>query len=445
MLTDTDYKAMLQRVGIEELSSMQQAALEAGRSRKDVVLLSPTGSGKTLACLLPMAEGLSPVAASLQAVVLQPSRELAEQSEGLFRQLKTGLRSMCVCGGHSVRDEVARFRDYLPQVIFATPGRLCDHMLRGNVELSEVRWLVMDEFDKCLELGFETDIRTLLRHIPAAARKWLSSATRSERIADYFSEDSALVLEYGKEGQDALSNIRQFRLQVADDADKLQALERLLRNVGRTPTIVFAATRERAVQVYNRLHTKIPAMEIYHGGMEQQQREKALFKFRSGCSRILVSTDLAARGLDITSVQTIVHYDFPQDETTYLHRCGRTARWNQTGTSYLFVTPEDEGSWPFRNFRLLPAPALDLSPQPLPPTAWEAVYIGKGKKNKISKADVLGFLCRKGALQPQEVGEIQIAAHCVYVAVSQPAVHDMLSRVREEKIKGMRTIVALMR
>ena len=445
MAKETTCEMMIQRLGIMELSPMQRAAREAGRTAKDVVLLSPTGSGKTLACLLPMVEGLSCDAAGLQAVVLQPSRELAEQSEAFFRQMKTGLRSMCVCGGHSVQDEVMRFQSYLPQVIFATPGRLCDHIQRGNLGLREVCWFVMDEFDKCLELGFEPDMRSLLRQIPSDARKWLLSATRSERISEFFPEANVIVLDYGREEQAALSNINQFRIQVTDDADRLYSLERLLGIVGKTTTIVFTATRERAVQVYAALRTKIRTMEIYHGGMEQQLREKALFKFRSGCSRILVSTDLAARGLDITSVQTIVHYDCPQDETTYIHRCGRTARWKRTGTSYLFTTPGEGERWHHLNIRLLPDEYLNRPAPPLPQTDWEAVYIGKGKKDKISKADVLGFLCQKGAISQQDVGEIQIADHCVYVAVSSTSVYDMLPRVRHEKIKGIKTTVALMR
>lgn len=433
------------RLNIETLSPMQEAAFAAGERGGDVILLSPTGSGKTVAYLWPLAFQMNEADEAVQGIVLQPSRELAEQSEGLFRRMKSGVRSLCLCGGHSVGDELNGLRSHRPQVVFATPGRLRDHLERGNLTLDQVTFWVMDEFDKCMELGFETDLLHLIRRLPASARKWLLSATASEVMAPFIAVEQATVLDFTAQAPAAAHDVDSFCVNYTSDGERDALLCGLLNRLGGQSSIVFLATRDAAARLYARLRAGGFPVEIYHGGMMQSHREKALFRFRSGCSCVLVATDLAARGLDIPDVRNVIHYEQPDDARAFIHRCGRATRWGHRGASYLFLPVGSQ----------LPPYVADARPVvgltgaeqrwkalPLP---WAPVYIGRGKKEKLSKGDVVGFFCRKGFLAPGDIGQIEIAPHCTYVAIARAKAETVLQAVQGEKIKGMRTIVALMR
>lgn len=429
---------------------MQEAAHAAIRQSKNVMLLSPTGSGKTLAFLLPLLEMMDESRDCVQAVVVVPTRELAQQIEAVFREQireqHLNLRGMSLYGGRPTMDEHRTLREVKPQVVFATPGRLIDHIEKGNMTTELARLLVVDEYDKCLELGFRDE----MDHIAAIFRRCpqmvLTSATAFDAEgAEEGSEPARLLVGREIETLDFLDAAAELQERlsvhiVASPAkDKLETLARLLSRLGTEQSIVFVAHRESAERIGKYLAGEKFAAVVYHGGMEQERRERALYRFRSGAATILVSTDLAARGLDIPTVRHIVHYHLPLDEATFTHRTGRTARWEATGAAYLIVGPEE------RVPEFVDAAAETLSVDKVRIHArqpqWTLLYIGRGKKDKLSRADILGFLCKKGGLTSQQIGRIDLAAHAAYVAVERTAVKGLLQQIAGEKIKNMRTII----
>lgn len=437
--------ACLRRLNITELSPMQEATFAACERQKDIVLISPAGSGKTVAFLWPLASKASPDKEALQGIVLQPSRELAEQNEKLFRQMKTGICSLCVCGGHPMQEETGRIFSCQPQVLFATPGRLRAHIERGNITFSGLTVWILDEFDKCLEQGFEQDIRFLTERIPETTHKWLISATPTDRISTFMPLERTAWLDYSNSGPDSDKRIDERLILYTTKDERDLKLRSLLNPSVQKPAIIFSSTRDTCSQLYTHLQAAGFPVELYHGGMLQSQREKALFKFRSGCSSILVATDLAARGLDIPEVKIVIHYDLPEDQTVYIHRCGRASRWLQSGTSYLLAERNKPLPDYAANARIIVPERCSTPLRETDSLQWAAIYIGRGKKEKLSKTDIVGLFCRKGQLTAQEIGLIDIADHYAYAAVARDKVKILLERVKEEKIKGMKTIIALVR
>ena len=433
----------LHRLGFEALTPMQKALAEAaGRGQGGVVLLSPTGSGKTLAYLLPLLSLLNEHSDALQAVVTVPTRELAKQSEEVLRSLKLPIRAMALYGGRPTMDEHRSLKGLKPQVVFATPGRLEDHLSKGNLRAEGVAAWVIDEFDKCLELGFQEVMDQLAGRFGRVPRVWLLSATEGEGIPVFMARltgKRCRTLNFLEGSAEAAAQRTAFYEVKSPEKDKLTTLDRLLTELGSCPAIVFVAHRESAERVANYLRENRFAAEVYHGGMEQQRRERALFLFRQGSATVLVSTDLAARGLDIPEVGAIVHYHLPLTAEDFTHRNGRTARWEATGRAFLITSPVET----------LPEFAAQVEPLPHPlpehiaptPAPFATLYIGRGKAEKLSKADILGFLCKKGGLNASQIGRIDVAPHCAFAAVRSSLVKQLLTRIAGEKIKGMKTIV----
>ncbi len=429
---------ILQNLKIESLTPMQEAALEAGSGHKDLILLSPTGSGKTLAYLLPLLNHLEEGREEVQAVVLVPSRELALQIESVFKSMGTSFRVMSCYGGRPAMEEPRTMKGIRPSVIIGTPGRMNDHLSKKNFDASAVRLLVIDEFDKCLELGFHDEMSAVIAQLPALQQRFLISATDAAELPEFTGVHRALKLDYLGEGGQVTNRIRLYKV-LSPSKDKLDVLARLLCMLGTQSSIVFCNYRESAERISQYLASQKIQNEVFHGGMEQPDRERALYKFRNGSCNVFVSTDLAARGLDIPEIDNIIHYHLPVNEEGYVHRNGRTARWEAEGRSFLLLY-EDE-----------PLPAyiegkpeefvLDEHPsKPLPPL-WVTLYIGKGKKDKINKVDIVGFLCKKGQLQQSEIGRIDVKDHYAYVAICRKKLRQTLNLIKSEKIKGLKTVI----
>lgn len=427
---------------------MQQAAHAALARRENVVLLSPTGSGKTLAYLLPTAQHIFRENDALQAVVVVPSRELALQVESVLREHAPEVRAMSLYGGRPAMEEHRRIKELKPQCVVATPGRLLDHVGKGNLNILGVRTLVLDEYDKCLELGFREEMNQIGQRFARTPQWVLTSATAfdwsGEEAVDmpqWLANRRMTTLDY----LDTATQLKE-RLEVciveAIEKDKLSSLARLLTHLKSESSIVFVAHRESADRIGRYLQEEGFAAVVYHGGMEQEQRERALYRFRAGAATTLVSTDLAARGLDIPQVRAIVHYHLPLDEATFTHRSGRTARWEESGTAFLIVGPEEQVPAFVEADSTLPI--ADITPRAYRPE-WTVLYIGRGKRDKLSKADVLGFLCKKGGLTTAQIGRIDLAAHAAYAAVRRSALKTLLAGIAGEKIKGMKTIIEEMR
>lgn len=429
-------RCALDKLSISSLTSMQEAALLTARDAHDVILLSPTGTGKTLAYLLPLIERLQVLTSpKVQAMVIVPSRELALQIEVVLKSMSLPWRSMSVYGGRAAMDEHRTMRGLQPTIIIGTPGRLNDHLEKGNIEASSIETLVVDEFDKCLELGFQAEMLQVIDKLPRVRRRYLTSATDMDELPQFTSMQRAARLNY-LDASDVEDKVTTFVVR-SESKDKLHTLYKLLCTLDGGQAIVFCNHRESVDRVGGYLREQKLHFEAYHGGMDQELRERALYKFRCGGSNVLISTDLAARGLDIPEVRHIIHYHLPSSEEGYIHRTGRTARWNAQGSSYLILHSEEQVPVYLTSSvddYLLP----ERVGRPAPPK-WSTLYIGKGKKDKINKVDIAGFLYKKGGLTRDDVGPIDVHDYYAYVSVSRDKVRQLLTLISGEKIKGMKT------
>ena len=427
----------LDKLGIEYLNPMQQEMLDISRREKQVVVLSPTGSGKTLAYSLPLLEILDEKSDQLQAVILVPSRELAIQTDTVIRQLSPQVRSMACYGGRAAMDEHRTLRGIHPHVIVATPGRMLDHIQKENVQIEAVRTLIIDEFDKSLELGFQQQMQDIITTLRYVDRRILLSATDTPRIPDFVGGDHYCRLSYLDENEQIPDRIRLMEVR-SPEKDKLQTLFRLLCMLDQQTSLVFVNYRESVERVGQYLRQMGVSVDTFHGGMEQRDRERALFRFSNGSCNVFVSTDLASRGLDIPGIDNIIHYHLPLNEEAYIHRNGRTARWDASGQAYMILGPEEtvpdyiqEPPQPYRIPTRIPSPQ-----QP----RWVTLYIGKGKKEKISKGDIVGFLSKVGGLQREQLGRIDVLPGWSYAAVERRSVRQLIERIRGQKIKGIKTL-----
>lgn len=440
MKDQTTINEWLAHVGIKQLNDMQKASIEAYDKHDDIVLLSPTGSGKTLAYLLPLAKHLQRGVEAVQAIVLVPSRELAMQIDGVFKQLKTGFNSMSCYGGRPASEEHRGMKNLSPSVIFGTPGRILDHLEKGNISAGSVHTLILDEFDKCLELGFQEEMTKILSCFPDIRKRVLLSATDAEQIPAFVGVKGKQVkrLDFLEKTENSASTRIGLYEVDSPDKDKLTTLYRLLCCMGAQSSIVFLNYRDAVERVSAFLREKNIACECFHGKLEQEEREKALYKFSNGSCNVLIATDLAARGLDIPDIDNVIHYHFPLDEDAFIHRNGRTARWESTGRSFIIKGPE-EILPPYMTEKNIEDYAFPTNiPEPAKPE-WETLYIGKGKKDKLNKVDILGFLCKKGHLTAREVGRIDVRDYYSFVAIKRKRLKEMLNLVRDEKIKGKKT------
>ena len=434
-----DIQRILEKIGVQELNPMQQEAREAIlRSRNDVVVLSPTGTGKTLAYLLPLAELLDASSNEVQALVVVPGRELALQSDTVLKNMGSGLRSQSCYGGRAAMDEHRVLKKTCPQIVFGTPGRLNDHLEKGNILADHIQYLVIDEFDKCLEMGFQGEMSRLIELLPNLQRRILLSATDAEQIPHFVELRRTTRLDYLIEEQTVSERVEVYRVD-SPQKDKLETLATLLRYLGDAQSIVFLNYRDSVERTNEYLQAKGFVTSAFHGGLEQRQREEALYRFANGSANVLVSTDLASRGLDIPHIDNIIHYHLPVNEEAMVHRVGRTARWDAMGRTFFLIGPEEHlpefldcevGAFP-----------MEGGCQTMPMPKMATLYIGKGKKDKISKGDIVGFLCKKGGLTPAEIGRIDVNDRYAYAAVSRQRVQQVLRMVNGEKIKGLRTVV----
>ena len=428
----------LEAMKIVQLNPMQEAAIDAWSEGKDLVLLSPTGSGKTLAYLLPLLGRLQPDVEGVQAVVLVPSRELALQTEQVFKSMNTSFKAVSCYGGRPAMDEHRTLKGVRPALVIATPGRMNDHLGKGNIDASAIRTLVIDEFDKSLELGFHDEMESVISRLPSLRRRFLLSATDADESPLFAGVgNQAIRLDFLCEEEQIPSRIR-LHVVHSPEKDKLGALGDLLCTFGEESTLVFVNYREAVERVGKYLQSAGISCGMFHGGMEQPDRERALYRFCNGSCHVFVCTDLAARGLDIPHIDNVVQYHLPANEDGYIHRNGRTARWEAEGNAFLLIHSEENVPEYVRDTPeeyLLPA-----NPPKPKPAKWATIYIGKGKKDKLSKGDIMGFLSKKGGLNRDDVGRIDVKEHYAFVAILRKKLAHTLNLVRGEKIKGMKTL-----
>lgn len=428
----------LRKLNIDALNTMQMAALAHCRANSSMVLLSPTGTGKTLAFLLPLLERLDQRRSGVQAVIVLPSRELARQVFEVWRAMATPFQMTALYGGRPLEQEVASLGGASTSVIVGTPGRLLDHLNRSSFAVDKCTHLVIDEFDKCLEMGFRDEMSKLIDKLPAVTSRFLLSATDADEIPQFAGTADVEKLDYRGGGEQPAVRTSFYTITTTPDK-RLEKLFSLLCSFGGEPAIVFCNFRETVDEVYRYLTKNSLHCVAYNGAMEQKARELALYRFTSGCSNILVSTDLAARGLDIKDVKHVVHYQRALSADIFTHRNGRTARWEADGSVYMIAfenkelpdfVPDglEEYNLPKRN-------TLPSAPE------WTVLYVGKGKRDKLSRGDLAGFFIKKGGLKPDEVGTILVFQDYSYVAVKLNRMRGVLKKVEGEKIKGVKTLI----
>jgi superfamily II DNA/RNA helicase len=427
-----NYTSILSHFNITELNEMQKATSEAIPKLNDVVLVSPTGSGKTLAFLLPITQLLKFDKLGVQVLIIVPSRELAIQIEQVFKQMSTVYKINCCYGGHSVRIEENNFQ-HPPAVLVGTPGRIAHHLRRKNLNVDDTHTLILDEFDKSLEFGFKDEMEYIIVQCKHLTKRILTSATALKDIPAFVGLKNSIELNYTTEHKELKSSLVVKAVRVEGD-DKLEALMLLLGKINAKSVIVFCNHREAVNRISEQLSIYKVDHGFYHGGLEQIDREKTLIKLRNGSINLLITTDLAARGLDIPEIEAVIHYQFPATEDVMIHRNGRTARMNAEGTSYFLLDINDH----LPKFMDI-VPVEETLPKQLilpAPCEWKTLYIGAGKKDKINKMDIVGMLLQKGQLQKDELGKIEVLDHSAYVAVKSSKILKTLQLIKEEKIKN---------
>ena len=430
---------ILEKLGISELNDMQKEATQAVlRTNNDVVILSPTGSGKTLAYLLPLVQLIDASVPTVQAVVIVPGRELALQSATVLKDMGCGLRACACYGGRAAMDEHRVLRQVQPHIVFATPGRLLDHIEKENILTTGIRYLVIDEFDKCLEMGFLNEMNAIISRLSNVQRRILISATDAESIPNFVNMGRTTRMDYLIEEEQVSDRVNVYQV-ISPVKDKLETLRNLLCELGEESSIVFLNYRESVERVADYLQEQGFTLSYFHGGLEQRQREDALYKFSNASANVLVSTDLASRGLDIPSINNIIHYHLPESEQGYIHRVGRTARWDKLGRTFFILNQEESIPDYIDAEPTLHTIPTDLPAPPKPKMV--TLYIGKGKKDKLSKGDIVGFLCKKGGLKGTEIGRISVEDRFTYVAIDRAQLRSVLRNVQGEKIKGVKTII----
>ena len=409
---------------------MQKSVCKAAENNTDIILLSPTGSGKTLGFLFPVLSNLKPGIKGIQALILVPARELALQTEQVFKAMGTDFKVSVCYGGHDKKIEVNNFTE-APAVLIGTPGRIAYHLRNQNFDPDTIQALVLDEFDKALELGFEEDMSYIVGRLGHLSQRILTSATAMDNIPDFVGLKNEKTLNFLKL-QENKPDIQLKKVMTIPE-EKLDTLFSLICKIGNKRTLIFCNHRDAVDRISELLREKGIARETFHGGMEQDERERALLKFRNDSARILITTDLAARGLDIPEVESIVHYQLPPKEDAFIHRNGRTARMNAKGFAYLIMT-EDE-NFPFikNDTPEESVTGFDRVPERTPN---QTIYISAGKKDKVNKVDIVGYLIKKGGLEKDDIGLIEVKDTTSYVAVNRKKTVELLKKLANEKLKG---------
>jgi ATP-dependent RNA helicase DeaD len=422
---------ILLNLGIENLNEMQVSAQETILNDNNVLLLSPTGSGKTLAFLLPIFELLDEYVAGVQCLILVPSRELGLQIEQVWKKMGTSYKVNVCYGGHSIETEIKNLSN-APAVLIGTPGRIADHIDRGTFKVDRIQTLVLDEFDKSLQLGFHEQMSFIIGKLSKVNKRVLVSATSGIEIPKYTRVVNPTVLDFIPSEEEKVN--LSMKMVVSKEKDKIGSLFNLICSLKSQSALIFCNHRDAAERISDSLNEKGIYATYYHGGMDQDERERALIQFRNGSVSYLVTTDLAARGLDIPEMKHVIHYHLPSKEDEFTHRNGRTARMLASGTAYV-ITHESEKKLDYIDYGM-PVLNIDNATTLPKPPEFQTIYISGGKKNKLNKIDIVGFFSQKGKLEKGDLGLIEVKDFISFAAVKFNKVKDLLANIRDEKMKG---------
>lgn len=425
-----ELESIYKKLQIQDMNQMQKAAYKTSEEQQDLILLSPTGSGKTLAFLFPVLRDLQKDVLGIQALVLVPARELALQIEQVFKKMGTDFKVSVCYGGHDKKIEQNNLLE-APALLIGTPGRIAYHLRNENFNPETIKTLVLDEFDKSLEFGYQEDMSFIINSLKNLSQRILTSATSMYEIPEFTGLKDEKTVDFLK-ATESKPDI-QLRKVMTTSEEKLDTLFQLICKIGNKRTLIFCNHRDAVDRISDLLYQKGIERETFHGGMEQDERERALLKFRNDSARILITTDLSSRGLDIPEIESIVHYQLPPKEDAFIHRNGRTARMNAKGFAYLIMT-EDE-NFPFIKNNT-PEESVTGNSKIPEKTPFETVYISAGKKDKVNKVDIVGYLIKKGELKKEDIGLIEVKDTTSYVAVNRKKVNEVLKKLAGEKLKN---------
>ncbi len=427
---------ILNKLNIAALNPMQEEAIAVIEKTTNTVLLSPTGTGKTLAFLLPLVNALNPESTDVQAVILVPSRELAIQIEQVARNMGSGFKVNAVYGGRPISKDKIELK-HTPAILIGTPGRILDHFSAERFSKDSIKTVVLDEFDKSLETGFETEMRAIINELPNLNKRILTSATKGVAIPSFVRLDQPTIINYLKDKK--VSNLA-VRTVITKEKDKLNTLFELLRHIGNEPGIIFCNFKDSIELVQDFLDKKRVNYACFSGGMDQRDRERSLIKFRNGTCQVLIATDLAARGIDIPEMKYIIHYELPRAFEEFTHRNGRTARVNAKGTAYVLQWEKE----------LLPGFIKKTAPLNISekatyiPPFWETLFISGGRKDKISKGDIAGLFFKQGGINKDQLGVIELKQDCAFVSVPISIAKDLVEKLNNTRLKKKKVRVTIL-
>ena len=421
----------LDKFQITDLNKMQKESYKTISSKKDVVLLSPTGSGKTLAFLLPLIEQLDKKNQEIQLLILVPSRELAQQIEQVTRKIGSGFKVNAVYGGRSGSLDKIDLK-HRPAILIGTPGRVADRLRRDHFSLEHIKTLVLDEYDKSLEIGFEKEMSEIINTLPNIKQRVLTSATSYARIPDFVGLNKPVFINYIQENSSQLV----VKTIISQDKDKLKSLEKSLAYIGNKPGIIFCNFKEALERISSFLSNNGISHQCFHGGMEQIDRERALIKFRNGTNQLLLATDLASRGIDIPEIKFVLHYHLPLHDKEFTHRNGRTARMNQDGIAYILQWKEDD----LPDFiKEINPKIIDIDSKDSSKSAnsinWNTLYITGGRRDKISKGDIVGLFIKQGGIENHQLGVIEVKQNCAYACVESAVTEQIIEKTNNSRLK----------
>ena len=421
-----EQQAILQKLNIHQLNPMQEEAIPAIEKNKNTILLSPTGTGKTLAFLLPIINGLDSHNNEIQALILVPSRELAIQIEQVVREMGSGFKVNAVYGGRPISKDKIELK-HTPAILIGTPGRIMDHFRSERFSKRSIKTLVLDEFDKSLETGFEDEMKAIIHQLPSIEKRILTSATQSVNIPGFVGLDKPKTINYLK----GTSSKLVLKKAVSSSKNKLQTLLELQQHLGNQPGIIFCNLRESIQVVSDFLSENNISHGCFNGGMEQKDRERSLIKFRNGTYQVIVATDLAARGIDIPELKYIIHYELPRTVEEFTHRNGRTARVDAKGTAYILAWEKEYLPDFVKNIKV-----ADISKQAVRKSQyWQTLFVSGGRKDKISKGDLAGLFFKEGELSRDQLGVIELKQDCAFVAVPLSLGDQLIDKLNNSRLK----------
>ncbi len=446
----------LDALGYTQMTPIQAQALPAILDGRDVIAQAPTGSGKTAAFGLGLLQKIDATASGTQALVLCPTRELADQVGKHLRKLATGIPNLklsVLCGGIPLAPQLASLT-HAPHVVVGTPGRVLELVQKDALQLRGIHTLVLDEADRMLDMGFEDAIRALVKRTPKDRQSLLFSATFPDAIRTLGNAMLRDALEVSIDGGAKPASIEE-RFFETDPSRRAPLLASLLLQFKPESTVVFCNMRRDTEEVVGSLaHYGFTALAL-HGDMEQRDRDEVLVRFANRSCNVLVASDVAARGLDIDDIGAVVNYELPTDADTYLHRIGRTGRAGRDGLALSLVAPSERNrasliearlveSGEGRQIRFERIAPLEGKPTNAPQAKMTTLRIDAGRTDKLRPGDIVGALTGDAGLSKDAIGKIDVYATRSYVAIARAQARNALERLRAGKIKGRKFRVNLL-